>query len=86
VKAETSAGAMSAIVGPLHDLGAAVASAALGETLLPGDVLGSGTLPGWCGLEARRLPQPGDGVRLEIEGLATLTNMIGPRPFHRPPA
>ncbi|MEU0425264.1 fumarylacetoacetate hydrolase family protein [Streptomyces canus] len=41
---------------PLHDLGAAVAYAARGESLGPGKVLSSGTLPGCCGLEMRRSP------------------------------
>ncbi|QJY46064.1 SDR family NAD(P)-dependent oxidoreductase [Pseudonocardia broussonetiae] len=71
--------AESTTAGPLHDLGAAVVYAARGESLGAGDVLSSGTLPGCCGLEMRRFPSPGDEVRLEIDGLATLTNVIGPR-------
>lgn len=77
--------ANSTTASALHDLGSAVAYAARGERLHPGDVLSSGTLPGLCGLEMRRFPQPGDEVRLELD-LAegdpiTLTNVLG-RPSH----
>ncbi|WP_433830872.1 fumarylacetoacetate hydrolase family protein [Actinoplanes sp. CA-015351] len=66
---------------PMFDLGAVVKYAARGEWLLPGDVLGSGTIPGLCGLEMGRFPRPGDEVRLELDLAAgapiTLTNRIG---------
>uniref|UniRef100_UPI00397AF383 fumarylacetoacetate hydrolase family protein n=1 Tax=Amycolatopsis sp. cmx-4-68 TaxID=2790938 RepID=UPI00397AF383 len=64
---------------PRHGLGAAVAYAACGESLGAGDVLSTGTLPGCCGLEMRRFPGSGDEVRLEIDGIGSLTNRIGPR-------
>ncbi len=73
--------ATSTTASALHDLGSAVAYAARGEYLNPGDVLSSGTLPGLCGLEMRRFPQPGDEVRLELDLAAgepiTLTNTLG---------
>ena len=69
--------AQSSTAGPLHGLGAAVAYAARGESLGPGDVLSTGTLPGCCGLEMRRFPKAGDVVRLEVEAIGTLTNTIG---------
>jgi 2-keto-4-pentenoate hydratase/2-oxohepta-3-ene-1,7-dioic acid hydratase in catechol pathway len=72
--------AQSTTANPLHSLGDAVAYAARGEVLGPGEVLSSGTLPGLCGLEMRRFPGPGDIVRLEVDGLGSLTNTIGPRP------
>lgn len=62
---------------PLFDLGEMVAYASMGETLYPGDVLSTGTLPGCCGLELGRFPQPGDTVQLEIDDLGVLTNTIG---------
>lgn len=74
--------AQSSTAGPLHGLGAAVAYAACGESLRPGDVLSTGTLPGCCGLELRRFPRAGDEVRLEVDGIATLTNTIGPLQQH----
>jgi 2-keto-4-pentenoate hydratase/2-oxohepta-3-ene-1,7-dioic acid hydratase in catechol pathway len=47
------------------------------ETLYPGDVIGSGTVPGCCGLELNRWIQPGDVVELAAPGLGRLTNKIG---------
>jgi 2-keto-4-pentenoate hydratase/2-oxohepta-3-ene-1,7-dioic acid hydratase in catechol pathway len=64
---------------PVHRLGAAVAYAAMGETLYPGDLLSTGTLPGCSGLELCRFPLPGDEVRLEIDGIGALANRIGRR-------
>lgn len=68
-----------ATAGPTFDLGEAVAYAAMGETLLPGDLLSTGTLPGCCGLEIGRFIAPGDTVRLEIDGLGSLTNTVSQR-------
>lgn len=62
--------------GPTHDLGAMVAYAAAGETLAPGDVLSTGTLPGGCGLELNRFLTDGDEVTLHLEGVGTLTNRV----------
>ncbi|MCW2693494.1 MAG: fumarylacetoacetate hydrolase family protein [Mycobacterium sp.] len=45
-----------------------------GETLHVGDVVGTGTVGGGCGLELGRYPQPGDLVELEVEGLGRLSN------------
>jgi 2-keto-4-pentenoate hydratase/2-oxohepta-3-ene-1,7-dioic acid hydratase in catechol pathway len=45
-----------------------------GETLNVGDVVGTGTVGGGCGLELGRYPQPGDVVELEVEGLGLLRN------------
>jgi 2-keto-4-pentenoate hydratase/2-oxohepta-3-ene-1,7-dioic acid hydratase in catechol pathway len=44
------------------------------ETLHVGDVIGTGTVGGGCGLELRRYPRPGDLVELEVEGLGVLCN------------
>ncbi|MBA5639133.1 fumarylacetoacetate hydrolase family protein [Duganella sp. LX20W] len=60
----------------MYGLGDMVAYAAWGESLRAGDVLSTGTLPGCCGLELGRFPQAGDAVRLEIDGIGTLTNTI----------
>lgn len=46
-----------------------------GETLQVGDVIGTGTVGGGCGLELGRYPVAGDTVVLDIEGLGTLTNL-----------
>lgn len=46
------------------------------ETIHPGDVLGSGTVGGGCGLELGRWLKPGDVVELEIEGIGVLRNTV----------
>jgi 2-keto-4-pentenoate hydratase/2-oxohepta-3-ene-1,7-dioic acid hydratase in catechol pathway len=46
------------------------------ETLYPGDFIGSGTVPGGCGLELDRWLQPGDTVELEVERLGILRNRV----------
>jgi 2-keto-4-pentenoate hydratase/2-oxohepta-3-ene-1,7-dioic acid hydratase in catechol pathway len=45
-----------------------------GETLHVGDVIGSGTVGGGCGLEQGRYPEMGQVVELEIDGLGSLSN------------
>jgi 2-keto-4-pentenoate hydratase/2-oxohepta-3-ene-1,7-dioic acid hydratase in catechol pathway len=50
------------------------------ETIYPGDVYGSGTPGGCCGLDLGRRLEPGDVVELEIEGIGTLRNVVGDRP------
>ncbi len=62
---------------PTHGLADMVAYASWGETLYPGEVLGTGTFPGCSGVEVGRWLQPGHTVQLEIEGVGTLTNIIG---------
>jgi 2-keto-4-pentenoate hydratase/2-oxohepta-3-ene-1,7-dioic acid hydratase in catechol pathway len=49
------------------------------EDVYPGDVYGSGTPGGCCGLDLGRELQPGDIVELEIEKIGTLRNRIGPK-------
>lgn len=44
------------------------------ETLLPGDVIVSGTVGTGCGMELLRFPQPGDVIELEVEGIGVLRN------------
>ncbi len=50
------------------------------ETVYPGDVYGSGTPGGCCGLDQGRDLKPGDVVELEIEKIGVLRNTIGSRP------
>ena len=49
------------------------------EDVHVGDVYGSGTPGGCCGLDLGRRLEPDDVVELEIENLGTLRNTIGPR-------
>ena len=46
------------------------------QTLMPGDVLGSGTIGRGCGLELDRWIKPGDVVELEVEGIGVLRNRV----------
>jgi fumarylacetoacetate (FAA) hydrolase len=63
-----------------HSWQAIVAHAARNTRLVPGDVLGSGTVGSGCILERGdgRWLRPGDVVELEIEGIGVLRNTIGP--------
>jgi 2-keto-4-pentenoate hydratase/2-oxohepta-3-ene-1,7-dioic acid hydratase in catechol pathway len=49
---------------------------AMGETIYPTDVLGSGTVGLGCGLELDRWLKPGDVVELEIEHIGVLRNKV----------
>lgn len=51
----------------------------MGEDVYPGDVYGSGTPGGCCGLDQGRSLQPGDVVELEIERIGILRNTVGPQ-------
>lgn len=53
-----------------------VVAIAQDETLYPGEVIGSGTVPGGCGLELDRWLRPGDVVELEGTGLGVLRNTV----------
>jgi 2-keto-4-pentenoate hydratase/2-oxohepta-3-ene-1,7-dioic acid hydratase in catechol pathway len=50
------------------------------QPLLPGDLLGSGTVGRGCGLELDRWIEPGDVVELEVQGIGVLRNTVGERP------
>lgn len=63
--------------GMLHSFADMIAFASKGETLYPGEVFGSGTVGGCCGLELERWIKAGDTVELSIEGLGSLTNQFG---------
>jgi 2-keto-4-pentenoate hydratase/2-oxohepta-3-ene-1,7-dioic acid hydratase in catechol pathway len=46
------------------------------ETLFPGDIIGSGTVPTGCGAELHKFPKVGDLIELEVEGIGILRNRI----------
>jgi fumarylacetoacetate (FAA) hydrolase len=58
-----------------------LARASQAVTLMPGDVIGSGTVGTGCLLELTKAKGPwlkaGDEVELEIEGIGVLKNTIG---------
>jgi 2-keto-4-pentenoate hydratase/2-oxohepta-3-ene-1,7-dioic acid hydratase in catechol pathway len=58
-----------------------IAHVSRGEMIYPGDVFGSGTVGGGCGLELDRYLKPGDVVELEIQPIGLLrTRVVGPMP------
>ncbi len=67
--------------GMQHSIADMVAYASAGERLVPGELLATGTIPGCSGVETDRWLSPGDTVELKIEGIGTLSNVVGrPRP------
>ena len=54
----------------------AIAFASWEEQLHPGELFGSGTIPGCCGMENGRLLNVGDSICLEVEGIGKLTNYV----------
>ena len=70
---EWSRGSTSSLTWSLAEL---VAYASRNEIVVPGQVIGSGTVGMGCGLELYRKLQPGDVVELEIEGIGTLRNTL----------
>jgi 2-keto-4-pentenoate hydratase/2-oxohepta-3-ene-1,7-dioic acid hydratase in catechol pathway len=71
----------------MWSIGELLAWASAGETVVPGTLLGSGTVGGGCGLELDRTLSAGDVVELEIESLGVLRNRIGtPAPAGWEPA
>ena len=57
--------------------GQMLAHVSASEDIYPGDVYGSGTPGGCCGLDLGRELSPGDVVELEIERIGILRNTIG---------
>jgi 2-keto-4-pentenoate hydratase/2-oxohepta-3-ene-1,7-dioic acid hydratase in catechol pathway len=59
-----------------HPFEKMISFASLDETLSPGDILGSGTVGGGCGLELDRWVKPNDIIELEIEKIGVLRNKV----------
>ena len=59
-----------------HSFGDLLEWASKDEGVLPGDVLGSGTVAGCCGFDLDRWVDYGDTVELEVEGLGSLSHRI----------
>lgn len=55
-----------------------IAHVSRGEAIYPGDLFGSGTVGGGCGLELDRYLQPGDVVELEVQPIGVLRTRIVP--------
>jgi len=69
IMANTSAGS-------IFSLTEAIAYASWEEQLHPGELFGSGTIPGCTGIENGHLLNSGDTITLEVDGIGTLTNKI----------
>ncbi len=52
--------------------------------VVPGDLLGSGTIGMGCGLERDKYLKPGMTVELEAEGIGVLRNIVGEQGPHSP--
>lgn len=63
--------------GKLWTVAELVAYVSLGEKVLPGDVIGSGTMGNGSALELERQLKPGDVVELEAGGIGVLRTEIG---------
>jgi 2-keto-4-pentenoate hydratase/2-oxohepta-3-ene-1,7-dioic acid hydratase in catechol pathway len=64
----------------LYSFAEVIAHLSQEQPVLPGDVLGSGTVGRGCGLELDRWIEPGDVVELEVQGIGVLRNVVGERP------
>lgn len=62
-----------------HSLGEAIAFASKGEQLHPGELFGTGTLPGGSGMETGNWLSQGDTLTLEIDQIGDLTNRVRER-------
>jgi 2-keto-4-pentenoate hydratase/2-oxohepta-3-ene-1,7-dioic acid hydratase in catechol pathway len=49
------------------------------EDVWPGDLYGSGTFGGGCGLDLGKFLEPGAVVELEADGIGVLRNTVGPK-------
>ncbi|WP_372493348.1 fumarylacetoacetate hydrolase family protein [Prauserella halophila] len=59
-----------------HTLGEVVAHASRSEHLRPGELLGTGTLPGGSGMETGRRLRPGDTLLLSLDGIGSIEHPI----------
>lgn len=59
-----------------HSFAKILSFISVSETLHPGEVIASGTVPTGCGLELNRFLKPNDVVELEVEKIGILRNKI----------
>ena len=69
----------------MHGFEEMVAFVSRGETLMPGEIFGSGTVGNGCGLERFEFLRHGDVVELEFDGIGILRNrvLVGEPPVAR---
>lgn len=66
--------------GMYHSWGEIVEYVSAGTTIHPGDVIGSGTIEGGCGLGQDQWLNPGDTIELTVEGIGTLRHTLSKDP------
>jgi 2-keto-4-pentenoate hydratase/2-oxohepta-3-ene-1,7-dioic acid hydratase in catechol pathway len=71
---EWSRGSTSTLTWSIEEI---VAFMSRGEVIVPGEVIGSGTVGLGAGLELYKKLRPGDEIELEIDGIGILRNRIG---------
>jgi 2-keto-4-pentenoate hydratase/2-oxohepta-3-ene-1,7-dioic acid hydratase in catechol pathway len=71
---EWSRGSSSTIMWRVEEIIAYISKA---EGLVAGELIGSGTVGGGCGVELGKLLKAGDVVELEVEGIGILRNKLG---------
>jgi len=59
-----------------YSMAEAIAHVSQSEQLYPGELLCTGTLPGGSGMELGRWLEPGDELRLEIDGIGVIEHLI----------
>lgn len=63
--------------GMQHSLGQVLAHASRSEPLYPGELFGTGTLPGGSGMETRHWLRPGDTLTLTLDDIGRIEHRIG---------
>ncbi|MHA6729497.1 fumarylacetoacetate hydrolase family protein [Devosia sp. A369] len=76
VKVNGEIRAATSTAGMLFSFEEVIAYMSQSETIHAGEIIGSGTLAGGCGLEFGRFLQDGDQVELEIEKIGYLRNVV----------
>ena len=59
-----------------HDFGDILAHVSMGETVVPGEFIATGTVGSGSGLEIGRYLENGDVIEMEVDGLGVLRNRI----------
>lgn len=59
-----------------HKFEGVLAHLSRNQTIQPGEIFGSGTVPSGCGLEHNKYLSDGDTIELEVEGIGVLRNRI----------
>ena len=65
--------------GMAHSVARQIAHLSHGETIYPGELIGTGAMENCCGIEHWRFLEEGDEVELEIERIGTLASRVVPR-------